>query len=118
MFRSGPRTATSYPGVGWPSGRGAPGGDRIALYDVEGELCVELPAGIEREDARAHVPRAEEARPRGFRPAGIGQVPVDVRGFQVEPKLAGGAVAEAVAFLGVEDHLGMSGGAAGEVDDA
>src|SRR6185436_10579305 len=73
---------------------------------------------VHGENARAHVPGSEEARPRGLRPAVVGEVPVDVAPLAAKPLLAGHAMAEAVALLRVQHHLGRPGRAAGEIEDA
>src|SRR5881296_3762624 len=98
---------------GWRKERG----DRIAREHLERRGGLEaLAARVPHEERCSHVPRREEARPRGLRPAGVGDRPVEVFRIIVEPELAGDHVTDGIRGVAVEHHLGKPGRARREVD--
>ena len=74
------------------------------------------PLGVVEHDGGSHLPGGEEDAPRGLRPAGVRERPVDVVLAKVHPVSAGQRVGEGVAVI-AGDHLRHGGGAGGEVDE-
>jgi hypothetical protein len=66
------------------------------------------------EHGGAGVPRGEETAPGVFGPAGGADVVMDVTRAQTDP-VHGHQVADGIARMGVEDHLGLGGGAGREI---
>ena len=79
---------------------------------------MELARRVMDEQARAAIPRTEQARPSRLRPAGVRDIPVQIGGPQIEPEAARGAVPESVARVCMQHHLGHAGGARSEVDES
>src|SRR5258708_20691654 len=103
-----------------PQGRRrcAPASDGIARQRAQRRHWIKLATGVYSEHAGPHLPRPEQAGPRCLGPSGIGDAPMQISRFQVQPQLAGNAMTQAVAGLGGQHHLGRAGRAAGEIDDA
>ena len=96
-------------------GRGAEGGDAVFLYLAHDLLGGELLVVVD-EHGGPGEPLAVELAPHGLAPSRVGHGEVDAVGGQVVPEDARGEVAEGVEVV-VGHHLGLSAGAAGEVDE-
>src|SRR6266853_4521995 len=100
------------------SRRGAPGGDWVMGQRAQGTGRIEFPSRVHCKYTSSHLPRSEQARPCRLGPASVGDAPMHVLRFEVEPEFASKAMAQAVASLSVQHHLWMPGRAAGEIDKA
>ncbi len=98
--------------------RRAERGDGVLVQHLQRFDGVELAARILDEHGRAHHPGAKQVAPRGFRPAHFRKVPVQVVLVQVEPVFAGDGMADRVAGVSMQHHLGVADRAGGEVDQA
>ena len=95
--------------------RCAEGGHAVRLQDLQHLLGVEARVVVE-EDGRARVPRGEDVAPRVLRPAGGGDVEVDVAGLEADP-VHGRQVTDRVADLRVLDQLRLARRTGGEVEE-
>src|SRR5882724_11965948 len=84
---------------------------------AQGRGCVELAARIQGEDAGAHLPGPKQARPGRLCPAGIGDAPMDILWFEIQPKFACDSMSEAITRLRVQNHFGWTRGSARKIND-
>ena len=69
-------------------GRGTEGGNAMLFEETQGFLGIKTASTVLDEHRGAQTPGPEEVTVRRLGPAGIGEVPMQVPGLQIEPVLA------------------------------